>query len=116
MTKENDDVAKDFLIGCGTAVFALPIIMGLTIIATVLDGWILTYLWQWFIVKYYPDVPLLNVAFAIGLCLIAKIVMPVSVKVTKNTTETIDWIAVFVWSVHPFMIFFIGWIVHTYFV
>lgn len=49
---------------------ALVIVVGLSVLSYVLDGWALLKLWGWFILPRFASAPALTIAQAIGLAMV----------------------------------------------
>ncbi len=61
-------------------VFAVLIVaagvLGLSALMSVIDGWILSLFWVWFILPLFPTLPALDVIHAIGLAAVVRALRP----------------------------------------
>jgi hypothetical protein len=96
---------KDSLIAC------LGVILGFILIPliAILQGWVFTVLWGWFVVPTF-HAPELSIAVAIGLTIVVGMFRRVDIDMREKTsneklTEAIATI------VMPFVFLFLGWIV-----
>jgi hypothetical protein len=93
------------------ALLALAVILPFAVTAIVLRGWVLTYLWLWFIVPF--GAPVLTIPMAIGLTLLVNYLSG-AIKITKDEKPIIDvMIEVFA---SPFIVLGMGYIIHHFFV
>lgn len=90
--------------------------LGLAIAASaLLQGWVLTYLWVWFMVPLF-DVEPLALAPAIGLGLIASYLTHQVDGATEKAKGTADVIGRTIGQVvgRPLLVLLFGWIVHLW--
>jgi hypothetical protein len=93
-------------------------ILGLLIIIplnAVLEGWVLTTLWGWFVVPTF-DLPQLTVVPAIGLCLIVNFLVQIPPKEKKKDEDTATLVGQLVAKAifMPLFFLFLGWIVNLF--
>ena len=96
------------MVACLAAMLALVLIPLLAI----LQGWVLTVLWGWFVVPTF-HAPELNIVTAIGLTLVVGMFKGYSVKTGKKSENEKLTEAVAV-VIMPFIFLFLGWIVHLF--
>ena len=98
---------KDSLACFGLFVAAIALI----VVGSIMNGWVLSIMWGWFVVPLF-GVPVLKVAPAIGVALVAKMLTHQSSSKSnekKDTSETVgELIAAFL---SPMVTLLIGWIV-----
>ena len=99
---------KESLVCLGLAVVAIALI----VVGSIMNGWVLSVMWGWFVVPLF-GVPVLKVAPAIGVALVAKMLTHQSSSKSnekKDTSETVgELIAAAFLS--PMVTLLIGWIV-----
>jgi hypothetical protein len=50
--------------------------VGLAALMSVINGWILSLFWVWFILPLFPTLPVLDIIHAIGLAAAVRVVLP----------------------------------------
>lgn len=98
----------DGLIGCLAGIIALILIP----LIAILQGWVLTVLWGWFIIPTFRA-PELSIAVAIGLTLVIGMFKGINIKNAEKSsddrlTEAIATVLM------PFVFLFLGWIVQLF--
>jgi len=93
-------------------ILSILVAAGLVGLSMVLYGWVLTYLWGWFIVPFF-EVPTLPLAYAIGFSL--------TVRLVTNNTDYVDSKfkmslprQVGLWLLTPIVTLVLGWIVQMF--
>ena len=98
------------LTGC-VGVFVL--LAAYVVVASIVRGWVLTYLWQWFILPVF-DVRDITIVEAIGLSMVVTF-LTVQQQQTKDerdgTEKASDLVAAII---YPFLVLVIAWIVHQF--
>jgi len=96
------------LIGCLAGIIVLIMIP----LIAILQGWVLTVLWGWFIVPTFRA-PELSIAVAIGLTLIVGMFKDINIKNSEKSSEDrlVEAIAT---VLTPFVFLFLGWIVQLF--
>jgi len=106
--KEEDKIN---LLACS---FVLLVLLIVTPLVAILQGWVLTVLWSWFIVPTF-GLPELSIAVAIGLSLIVSMFRGYN-NTTKNEnlekSEQVGKVIVLLFG--PLFVLFLGWIVHLF--
>jgi hypothetical protein len=100
-----------------TALITTVLVVGLSILmagaialVVVLDGFVLSCLWAWFVVPYF-GVQTLSVPFAIGLMLVVRKIWPRHEPMTTdNRTKKEKWVAALSPIVNPLWALLIGWV------
>lgn len=68
MSDENGiDKAVITLLGCVGIIFILPIML---VFGSIVNGFVLVSLWDWFVIPLFESAPELTIPYAIGLCMI----------------------------------------------
>lgn len=95
--------------------FVFLVLLVVTPLVAILQGWVLTVLWSWFVVPTF-DLPELSIAVAIGLSLIVGMFRGYNTTTTKDENEeTSTKVAkVVVLFFGPLFVLFMGWIVHLF--
>lgn len=92
-------------------VLAIPGTVALIALAAMLNGWVLTHLWQWFVVPFGYLTPFgikpLGLAHAIGLSMIVSYMV-------KPHVETKGWAAVLTLGASPLFALLFGYIVKSF--
>jgi len=98
----------------GNLIACLGIIVGLILIPTIaiLQGWVLTILWSWFIVPTF-HAPELSIAVAIGLTLVVGMFKEIKINTKEKSSDEKLTEAIAV-VIMPFVFLFLGWIVHSF--
>lgn len=93
----------DFFIFIGVMALAIP--------ATILRGWVLSYLWIWFVVPIF-GLPVISIVEAIAVSFIIGFLTHGSTGYdwSKDTQEKFVQI-LSVWFISPFLFLGIGWII-----
>lgn len=88
------------------------ITFGIAIIMAIIQGWVLTVLWDWFVVPTF-NVSQLSIAVAIGISIIVSMFRG---GYTTNKEQTLEQkIGVVVGIIlSPFLSLLLGWIVHMF--
>ena len=84
----------------------VPMIVGMLIIASVIEGFVTKILWSWYIVTTF-HLPALNMAQAVGIGLVATVVCPHGIAPEKAAKYS----ALTSTVVTPLSVLLIGWIV-----
>ncbi len=90
----------------------LALIAAAIAFSAILNGWVLTHLWHWFMVPIF-GLHDLTIVPAIGLGLIVSFLTNKGVIAKKDSRET-DWSATIGYLLSPFIVLFFGYIVHLY--
>ena len=106
-----DGISKGLVVGCGTLVVSAGVIVGLAIV----DGWVLSILWDWFVVSLF-GLQSLSIPQAIGFSLVVGYLTHQTMPNQKNKDDKVDYVALASQLLKPFMALFIGWVVYTYFI
>lgn len=102
---------KENLLACSLVLLVLLIV---TPLMAILQGWVLTVLWSWFVVPTF-GLPELSIAVAIGLSLIVGMFKGYSTTRKSEDLETSEKVGqVIVMIFGPFFVLFLGWIVHLF--
>lgn len=99
------------LLGC---LVALLILIVLVPVMAVMQGWVLTILWGWFVVPTF-GLPQLSIAVAIGFSLIVSLFRGAQQSKTpdeRSTEEKVGQALVLFFG--PLIVLFFGWIVHLF--
>ena len=102
----------------GLACFGASIVMIISIVGSaILNGWVLSTMWQWFIVPLF-HAPVLTIPYAIGISLMIGMFSKSSSTSSDNKGEGTDWskvisalLAIFL---SPLFVLFMGWIVRMF--
>lgn len=112
---------SDLSFGAKVFVFSAAGIGSLLVMAAlfcggvVLEGWVITRLWEWFVVPQF-GVAQISIAYAIGLSLVLSL-LAYTPSVTRAPGEEASFSAGFgVTFVRPLLALLVGWVVHTYFI
>ena len=90
------------------------VVAGAIAIAVVLDGFVLSCLWAWFVVPYF-GVKALSVPFAIGLMLVVRKIWPHRDPPTTDTrTKSEKWTAALTPLVNTLWVLLIGWVTRMF--
>ena len=84
------------------------VIVGALILGTILRGFVLSYLWTWFMVPL--GITEIGVAWAIGIAALVAMIVPTSSS--SKEREIPEIIVEFL--VSPFIVLLFGWIVHSF--
>lgn len=104
------------VIGCLVVVltiFLLPV-------SYLLNGWVLSILWGWFVVPYFEWAPILTVGQAIGVAMVVGfLTYHMGTKGCRDDRDqaekTIDVLSSIIgWILHPLITLGVGWIVHQF--
>jgi hypothetical protein len=98
----------EVLIGC----LALVGILAVAPVLVVLNGWVLSVLWGWFVVPAL-GLPTLSIPLAIGLCSVAQVLRPVPTDYAKDKDSTTATRLVG-YALAPFVALGFGAIVHLF--
>jgi hypothetical protein len=103
------------LIGSLTAlVLVVSMVFFFTMIGAIINGFVLSQLWAWFIVPYFGFVPLsIPVAYGFSLIMAFLTYHVVGLKAEDNKDEKVKQLGVAL--IRPFMYLLIGWLAHAYF-
>ena len=93
----------------------IPTIIALAIVSIILNGWVLSILWSWFIAPLF-GLPLLSITTAIGMAIVIRLLTyQYSDDMFKNKSMSELIGAVIGHSIFgPLLVLFIGWIVHCF--
>jgi MFS family permease len=84
--------------------------VGVLIIGSIIRGWALSYLWEWFIVPF--GLPTLGIAHAIG---ISMVVAFLTHELNSNSDEGAEiGRAIGIAMIYPFIALLFGYIVHSF--
>jgi hypothetical protein len=100
--------------GCGIGVVIGVVFGG---VAAIINGWVLSLLWLWFIVGIF-GLPALSIPQAIGISLIVGFLTPQAIsstKLPKKEDGTTDYVPAITALLRPFIMLLWGWFVYTYF-
>ncbi len=81
----------------------------LAIVSTIINGWVISILWAWFVVPIFA-LPLLSIPQATGLGLLFNCTNHQTIKEPKDADTSLTEIVVTA-ILRPFLVLFIGWIV-----
>ena len=99
------------LIGLLACSFVLFIMFIVTPLVAIIQGWVLTVLWSWFVVPTFR-LPELSIPVAIGLSLIVGMFKGYNnPEKTENEDVYVKVTKVVMLFVGPFIVLFLGWIV-----
>lgn len=101
------------LLGCfGAAV----LLVGVSVLSYVLNGWALVKLWGWFVLPRFASAPSLSISQAIGIAIVVSFLTSQSIPDEKNDDTPGEKIgkAVTVALLKPLIAVGIGWIVAQY--
>lgn len=105
------------LYGATVGGFVLLGVFALIAVATILKGWVLTYLWSWFIVPNF-GLPELSIVSAIGICMVAGFLTSKytgDIKREKEDDPAKLFGTLFSYMIRmPLVMLGIGWIVHLF--
>lgn len=87
----------------------LPLLFMWMLLASVIRGYVLTYLWAWFMVPF--GLPHLSVAWAIGVSMIVSY-LAASNESSNSDSDKGSWNTVLISLIAPFITLLIGYIVH----
>lgn len=103
-----------FLVGVLVVVVILGFTIGIMVVSTLLQGWVLSILWRWFMVPTL-GLPALSVAQAIGIALVVGMLTHQSHHSSEDEDEKIVKVVRLIDPfLTPFVILLIGWVVHQY--
>lgn len=91
--------------------FGLGLVIGIIVIMSVIHGWVLTCLWEWFIIPTFHLDPL-SIKMAIGLCLVVGMFRG-NVSTSDKDDNTSPTVKLCIQLAGPFITLFIGWLVHS---
>lgn len=83
--------------------------IGLLVVSSILNGFVLVKLWEWFLVTPF-GFPKLSVPVAIGISIIAKYLTIQQIPKTDNKSTDTYCFAI----VYPLLTLCIGWVVHLF--
>ena len=109
--KENDVSVR--LLGC---LGLIALVAVTVIISTVINGWVLSVMWRWFISTTFGVAPL-TITNAIGLSLLVSLLTNQRDKTKKKDTQEFSKEFIDVTSytiIMPLTILAIGWVVHLF--
>ena len=96
-------------IACLTLALGVAVI---TVLLYILNGWVMSVLWGWFVVPYF-DAPILSIPVFIGISLLVGMLTHSSTYIeAKDETEKIGRIVMPIF--YPFLVLIIGSIVHLF--
>lgn len=100
------------LIPIAAALIAIPAVAAIVALSSILNGWVLTKLWAWFIVPLF-GAPTLTIAPAIGLALVAHCITYQHINAAKD--KDVKWYGSLVQIfTRPLIVLGIGAIVHCF--
>lgn len=117
INKDGISVGAAFLVVIGFLVavpmlFATGVALGL--VASIIEGWVFTKLWGWFIVTNF-NLPQISLAVAIGISYLIALVTNHNMNAKKIPGEESNLIGMFGYLfIRPLVILFCGWITHEY--
>lgn len=97
---------QKFIFGLGATLIGMLILFPLIILGTVLNGWVLTILWGWFMVPIF-NLPALTLVPAMGVALVIG-------YLTKNVGVKADENAAAAMIVYPFITLLIGYVIQLF--
>jgi Na+(H+)/acetate symporter ActP len=101
---------KTYLSCVGLVVMVVAIVL----FSTIANGWVLSILWEWFIVPVF-GLPSLSVPTAIGIAIITSMLTSKIAYKDKDKQEMMDNVAALVGVLlSPFITLLFGYIVHLY--
>jgi len=110
MPNESNEQEK---VNGGTILFYLVILLCLWPWLIAWNGWVFVCLWTWFVVPVF-DLPAINIVQAIGLCLVARVMLGMHwvsrIKVENDDPATRFWSGIVLDAVVPAVILGMGWI------
>jgi len=108
------------ILGSLIAIFGIALsVICITTLLIVIQGWVISTLWGWFIVPTF-GLPELTIPIAMGIAMILSITNPRSAKIIKSIkekkekAEMIEEITVPL--IRPFLVVFVGYIIKTFFI
>jgi uncharacterized membrane protein len=91
--------------------FGLVIVVGIIAIMSVIHGWVLTCLWEWFVIPIFHLDPL-SIKMAIGLSLVVGLFRG-NVSTSDKDDNTSPTVKMGIHLAAPFLTLLIGWLVHS---
>ena len=90
----------------------IPTIIAFAILSIILNGWVLSILWSWFIVSLF-GLPLLSIPTAVGIAIIVRLITYQYNDLDLKGKSIGEWIgcAISHSIFGPLLVLFIGWIV-----
>ena len=86
-------------------------VVGLAALTSVIDGWILSLFWVWFILPLFPMLPALDVIHAIGLAAVARVILPNNVDLDQSDEAKKK--ALYYAPLIPASVLLFGYVVHS---
>jgi hypothetical protein len=96
-----------------TLVGAIASMVLLAVALVILNGWVLTYLWQWFVVSTF-GLPEIGIARAIGLALVGHLLSGTFVSANTDESGTPFWLPLLQVVGIPLLILGIGYTAHRF--
>ena len=108
---KDDNITTGLACIGGVAIFLLIGVFG-----SIINGWVLSILWQWFVVPLF-NLPHLSIPYAIGISLIVSVLKSSNLSHSKpkneekkdTTTLLAETISIILFV--PLFILFLGWVV-----
>lgn len=96
------------------AIFGLVGIFLYVLGSALIHGWVLTYLWKWFVIPFF-GLPILPITYAMGLALIVSLLTTNSnLAYIKDEFKIKKGIQIFASLSTPLITLFFGWIIQMY--
>lgn len=90
-------------------------ILALIPIGIILNGWIISDMWEWFLVPIFPSLPLLSTGQAVGLGVITgHMCKYVKLYSEKETAENGVWNPIIQAMLYPLGVWFSAWLIYLY--
>lgn len=94
----------------GGCLLILAGLLAVMVTATLLDGWVISVLWAWFMVPIF-DLPTLTLVQAIGVGVVVSTFTARTTIYKNQEVSSATWIAVFT---VPLFSLLMGWVVHLF--
>lgn len=84
-------------------------------ISTILNGWVLSILWDWFIVSTF-GLPILTIGQSIGVSMVVSFMTYQYIETPKSDSTALEAVgkAIMLLLIRPFLTLFFAWIVHQF--
>jgi hypothetical protein len=117
----DDNIERTFKVvatGC-LAMIVFPLIFLVCLGVIILNGWVLTYLWNWFVLPLFPQMPMLTLWPAVGLAIIVSyLTFHPRTEIIKSKDgkvyTTVSFLKLIDGLLYPLYVLGFAWLVHRY--
>lgn len=93
---------------------SVTVVIGYIVLTSVMNGWVLTYLWQWFVMPVF-DIRSILIVEAIGISMIATFLARHASRQKENRTIEEQKIEAIQYGIlHPLIVLGVAYIVHLF--